>query len=150
MIKMRKLSLIRTLTLLSVVFLSVGCGTISPDPIKSTESSYDASTPSQYDPKSSGFLGFTENEKGETTGALLSDNAVKKYNALITDYAIQFKNEEKVSIDTNAGVRMFVDGYGNAVHWIDAEHLQYFLKLNRWRKEKREPDTIWMKLRDKI
>lgn len=123
---------------------------MTPKPIEDTQASYDSSTPSQYDSKTSGLLGFTEDTNGRTDGALITNNALKKYNDLILDYAIQFKNEEKVSIDTNDGVKDFIDVYGNEVHWIDAQHLSYFLKLNRWRKEMRDPDTIWAKVRSRI
>ena len=62
-------------TIMVMVIAVTGC-TIFPDTVDDDSASYDASTPSQYDNKSGGFLFFTEEEKGVE---LEEDDGIKKH-----------------------------------------------------------------------
>lgn len=107
-------------------------------------------TPSDYSPKSSGFLGFTRGISGSVDGALVTRLAVERYNDLVFKYRIQFKESRNVELHPEDGVTVAKDRNGNSVFRIDAQHLEYFLFLNHWQKSGKAADSIWMKLKDKV
>lgn len=133
-----------------ICLLNTSCSTITPSPIQDEMASYDSTVPKEYRQFSSGFLGFIENSEGEAESGILSDAALCRYNALISSYRIQFKETWKIDLDEDDGITPYTDKYGNKLHLIDVEHLQYFIKLNHWNKEDRPNDTAWMKLKDKV
>lgn len=127
-------------TIMVMVIAVTGC-TIFPDTVDDDSASYDASTPSQYDNKSGGFLFFTDDGNG-----VITDNARKRYNKLIDDYKNQFEEEKGVELEEDDGIKKHTDQYGNKVWEIDKQHLTYFALLNQWRKSKRKTDSIWSSL----
>ena len=129
----------------------MGCaGTVTPNVVMDKEASYDTSTPSQYPQNSNGFLKFVKTERGDVVGGLITDNAKRRFNMLVRDYHIQFKEAYKVELKENDGIRSFMDEYKNMVWIMDAESLEYFARLSQWSRDARDPDSIWMKLKDKI
>lgn len=139
-----------TLMLCVIVFLTDGCCTVTPNMVKASESSYDASTPKQYDPKNSGLLFATFDSTGRVDGAVITSNAKEFWNRLIADYRIQFKSEHKVDLVKDAGVVAWKDQYGNALWRIDAEHLSYFEMLGMWRQSRRDSDSAWQRAKELI
>lgn len=124
----------------------VSCSTVTPDILQDSGSSFDSTTPRQYDPLTSGFIPNDELE----AGGMLTSQAVNRYNALIGDYRIQLEDETEVQLKPGDGIRPYTDRYGNDLFQITPEHLSYFLKLNRWKKEKRPNDTLWQKVKGKV
>lgn len=118
-----------------------------PSMIKDNSASYDSSTPSQYNAHNSGLIGYVTNGKGETVGAIITSNAKDRYNNLILSYVWQVYDAEKVKIKQGDGVEPYKDIYNNDLHIIDSEHLAYFMKMNRWKKEGRPDDGIWMRVK---
>lgn len=127
-----------------------GCSTITPDSVKATSEGYDASTPSQYPNNSSGFLKFMDDGKGNTTGALITTNALRRYNNLIRDYRLQYRAEKKQEIRELDGVTPTRDEHGNDVYFMDDQRLQVFFLLSRWSKDQKPADSVWQKLKDKL
>jgi hypothetical protein len=127
-----------------------GCGTVSPPPLRDRQAAFDASTPPQYPAQSSGFLGWITNERGETTGGILTSGAVDRYNRLVKVYRLQLQEATGVLVGPGDGVQPFVDQYGNNVFRMDSQHLTYFVRLNRWAKEGRAEDSIWQKVRSAV
>jgi hypothetical protein len=113
--------------------------------VKDEIASYDASTPTQYDAQNSGFIGFMDDGRG-----LLTAFGVLRYNTLIKAYNIRFKSYKGVALVENAGITEFTDKLGNRLSVMDQQHLVYYAILNTWRKEGKEPDSIWDKTKDLI
>lgn len=140
---------------LVIVFLSIalttGCAsTVTPNVVKTTEASYDASTPASIPPKSSGFIKFTFDANGKTNGALITENKLAEYNQLIAVYRLQFKVSDKVDLDKDEGIDEAPNMDGKNTFKIDAQHLQYLFKLERWKRANRPEDTLWMKTKERI
>jgi hypothetical protein len=140
---------IGTWTLLAILFLE-GCGTVTPNPIEDNMPTYDSSTPRQYDQLNSGLLFYTTNDRGETDGAIITKNARDRYNNLISSYALQIYDEEKVTLLKDAGIWYYQDKYGNELYKIENQYLAFFMKMNRWKKQGRSDDTAWAKLKNKV
>lgn len=137
-----KIKMKNTLKILLALSLFTGCGTITPDPVKDKAASYDSSTPEGYAKQNSGFLGFTLGEDGQSEGALLTQHAVDRYNFLINDYKVQFKEQTGIDINRGDGLSPTLTTSNLPIYKIDLEHLQYFLKLSRWKKEGHPSDTL--------
>ena len=125
-------------------FLLISCATVTPNKIEDDKSSYDATTPKQYDKDNGGLISFIGDD------ALITKQARNRYNNLIQMYKIKFKKEKAIDLNEDSGVRLYKDNFGNELYLIDSEHLVYFGVLNSWLKEKVPADNIIDKAIDKI
>lgn len=126
-------------------FLFVSCATVTPDKVTDNTASFDSTTPQQYDPQNSGVIGFTADGKG-----ILTSNGVERYNSLIQDYKLQFREAKGVELAKNAGITEFLDKHGNLLFYIDHQHLVYFGILNGWRRDGKDIDNIWDKAKNLV
>ena len=117
---------------------------MTPNKIQDDKSSYDATTPKQYDKDNGGLISFI----GED--ALITHQARERYNNLIKMYRIKFKKEKAIDLVEDSGVKAYKDTFGNELFLIDSEHLVYFGVLNSWLKEKVSQDNLIDKTIDKI
>lgn len=124
--------------------LLIGCATITPNKIEDDKSSYDASTPKQYQKDNGGLISFVGDD------ALITSQARERYNNLINMYKIKFKKEKAIELKTDSGIKPYKDNFNNDLYLIDSEHLVYFGVLNSWLKEKVTQDNIIDKTIDKI
>ena len=131
-------------SILALNFLFIGCATVTPNKIQDDKSSYDATTPKQYDKDNGGLISFLGDD------ALITYQARTRYNNLIKMYRIKFKKEKAIDLIEDSGVRPYKDNFGNELFLIDSEHLVYFGVLNSWLKEKVAQDNIIDKTIDKI
>ena len=131
-------------SILVLNFLLVGCATVTPDKIQDNTTSYDASTPSNYNKDNGGLIAILDN------GAVITSSAKDRYNKLIEMYKIKFKKEKAIELVEDAGISSYKDRYGNDLFLIDNEHLVYFGVMNSWLKEKVPADNIIDKTIDKI
>ena len=125
------------------IFL-IGCATVTPNKIEDDKSSYDATTPKQYDKDNGGLISFIGDD------ALITRQARERYNNLIGMYKIKFKKEKAIELKTDSGIKPYKDSFGNELFLIDSEHLVYFGVMNSWLKEKVPQDNILDKTIDKI
>jgi hypothetical protein len=107
--------------------------------------SYDASTPNGYDIQNSGFIGFTDDGRG-----LVTAFGLLRYNTLIKAYKIRFKSHKGVDLKENDGITEYTDKLNNKLYIMDQQHLVYYAILNSWRKDGKEPDSIWDKAKDLV
>ena len=131
-------------SILALNFLFIGCATVTPDKIQDDKSSYDATTPKQYDKDNGGLISFIGDD------ALITRQARERYNNLIKMYRIKFKKEKAIDLVEDSGIKSYKDSFGNELFLIDSEHLVYFGVLNSWLKEKVAQDNILDKTIDKI
>ena len=131
-------------SILALNFLFIGCATVTPNKIQDDKSSYDATTPKQYDRDNGGLISFIGDD------ALITRQARERYNNLIKMYRIKFKKEKAIDLVEDSGVKAYKDTFGNELFLIDSEHLVYFGVLNSWLKEKVSQDNILDKTIDKI
>jgi len=131
-------------SILVLNFLFIGCATVTPNKIQDDKSSYDATTPKQYDKDNGGLISFIGDD------ALITRQARERYNNLIKMYRIKFKKEKAIDLVEDSGVKSYKDNFGNELFLIDSEHLVYFGVLNSWLKEKVPADNIIDKTIDKI
>ena len=124
--------------------LLVGCATVTPNKIEDDKSSYDASTPNQYQKDNGGLISFVGDD------ALITRQARERYNNLIKMYRIKFKKEKAIDLVEDSGIKPYKDNFGNELFLINSEHLVYFGVLNSWLKEKVPADNIIDKTIDKI
>lgn len=132
------------------VVILTSCSTVAPAPVRDRAPSFDESTPASYNPNSSGFLEFITNERKETVGALITQNNVDTYNALISDYRIQYRESTGKTVNAGDGIERRGLKDGKQVYQIDSRHLAIFFKFNRWKKEGRPSDGLWVRLRDRV
>ena len=125
-------------------FFLIGCATVTPNKIEDDKSSYDATTPKQYDKDNGGLISFIGDE------AVITNQARERYNNLIGMYRIKFKKEKAIDLKEDSGIKIYKDNFGNNLYLIDSEHLVYFGVLNSWLKEKVPQDNIIDKTIDKI
>ena len=125
------------------IFL-VGCVTVTPNKIQDDKSSYDASTPKQYQKDNGGLISFIGDD------ALITPQARERYNNLIGMYKIKFKKEKAIELKIDSGIKPYKDSFGNELYIINSEYLVYFGVLNSWLKEKVPADNIIDKTIDKI
>ena len=131
-------------SILALNFLLVGCVTVTPNKIQDDKSSYDATTPKQYDKDNGGLISFIGDD------ALITRQARERYNNLIKIYRIKFKKEKAIDLTEDAGITPYKDNFGNELFLISSEHLVYFGVMNSWLKEKVPQDNIIDKTIDKI
>lgn len=131
-------------SILALNFLFIGCSTVTPNKIQDDKSSYDATTPKQYDKDNGGLISFVGDD------ALITRQARERYNNLIKMYRIKFKKEKAIDLNEDSGVKPYKDNFANELYLIDSEHLVYFGVLNSWLKEKVSQDNILDKAIDKI
>ena len=131
-------------SILALNFLLVGCATVTPNKIQDDKSSYDATTPKQYDKDNGGLISFVGDD------ALITRQARERYNNLIKMYRIKFKKEKAIDLNEDYGITPYKDNFGNELFLIDSEHLVYFGVMNSWLKEKVPQDNILDKTIDKI
>ena len=124
--------------------LFIGCATVTPNKIQDDKSSYDATTPKQYQKDNGGLISFVGDD------ALITSQARERYNNLIDMYKIKFKKEKAIELKTDSGIKPYKDNFNNDLYLIDSEHLVYFGVLNSWLKEKVAQDNILDKTIDKI
>ena len=134
----------------AIAFIATACGTVTPERARDIEPSYDETTPKQYPPASSGYIETVRNDKGEVVGALITEGARKRYNTLISWYAIQYRNETGKPVEIDAGIRPHKDRFGNDVYFIDAEHLEAFVLMNLKSKADDPHDSIMEKIKESI
>ena len=123
--------------------LLIGCATVTPNKIQDDKSSYDATTPKQYDKDNGGLISFIGDD------ALITNQARDRYNNLIEMYKIKFKKEKAIELKQDSGIKPYKDNFNNNLYLIDSEHLVYFGVLNSWLKEKVSQDNIIDKVLDK-
>jgi len=131
-------------SILVLNFFLVGCATVTPNKIQDDKSSYDATTPKQYDKDNGGLISFVGDD------ALITRQARERYNNLIKMYRIKFKKEKAIDLVEDSGVKPYKDNFGNELFLISSEHLVYFGVMNSWLKEKVPQDNILDKTIDKI
>jgi len=131
-------------SILVLNFILVGCATVTPNKIQDDKSSYDATTPKQYDKDNGGLISFVGDD------ALITRQARERYNNLIKMYRIKFKKEKAIDLTEDAGITSYKDNFGNELFLISSEHLVYFGVMNSWLKEKVPQDNILDKTIDKI
>ena len=131
-------------SILVLNFLFVGCATVTPNKIQDDKSSYDATTPKQYDKDNGGLISFVGDD------ALITRQARERYNNLIKMYRIKFKKEKAIDLTEDAGITSYKDNFGNELFLISSEYLVYFGVMNSWLKEKVPADNIIDKTIDKI
>jgi len=124
--------------------LLIGCATVTPNKIEDDKSSYDATTPKQYDKDNGGLISFI----GDS--ALITSQARDRYNNLIGMYKVKFKKEKAIELKIDSGIKSYKDSFNNDLYLIDSEHLVYFGVLNSWLKEKVPQDNIIDKVIDKV
>ena len=134
----------KLVSILALNFLFIGCATVTPNKIQDDKSSYDATTPKQYDKDNGGLISFVGDD------ALITRQARERYNNLIKMYRIKFKKEKAIDLVEDSGIKPYKDTFGNELFLIDSEHLVYFGVLNSWLKEKVAQDNILDKTIDKI
>lgn len=122
----------------------VSCATVTPNKIEDDKSSYDASTPKQYQKDNGGLISFIGDD------ALITPQARERYNNLIEMYKIKFKKEKAIELKIDSGIKPYKDNFNNNLYLIDSEHLVYFGVLNSWLKEKVPQDNIVDKVIDKV
>jgi hypothetical protein len=125
--------------------LLTSCATITPDKVSDNTESFDSTTPVNYDNLNSGIIGFTEDSSG-----ILTPFGVERYNNLIEQYKIRFKEYKGVDLKKNDGISNYVDKHGNVLFKIDAQHFVYFGVLNSWRKDGVESDSLWDKAKNLV
>jgi hypothetical protein len=131
-------------SVLALNFLLIGCATVTPNKIEDDKSSYDATTPKQYQKDNGGLISFVGDN------ALITPQARERYNNLIKMYRIKFRKEKAIEINEDSGIKPYKDNFGNKLFLIDSEHLVYFGVMNSWLKEKTPQDNILDKTIDKI
>lgn len=131
-------------SILVLNFFLVGCATVTPNKIQDDKSSYDATTPKQYDKDNGGLISFVGDN------ALITRQARERYNNLIKMYRIKFKKEKAIDLTEDAGITPYKDNFGNELFLISSEHLVYFGVMNSWLKEKIAQDNIIDKALDKV
>jgi len=131
-------------SILVLNFFLVGCATVTPNKIQDDKSSYDATTPKQYDKDNGGLISFVGDD------ALITRQARERYNNLIKMYRIKFKKEKAIDLVEDSGIKPYKDNFGNQLFPISSEHLVYFGVMNSWLKEKVPVDNILDKTIDKI
>ncbi len=131
-------------SVLALNFLLVGCATVTPNKIEDDKSSYDATTPKQYQKDNGGLISFI----GDS--ALITSQARERYNNLISMYKVKFKKEKAIELKIDSGIKSYKDSFGNKLFLIDSEHLVYFGVMNSWLKEKVPQDNIIDKVIDKV
>ena len=114
----------------------IGCATVTPNKIEDDKSSYDATTPKQYEKDNGGLISFIGDD------AVITSQARERYNNLISMYRIKFKKEKAIELKTDSGIKPYKDNFGNELYLIDSEHLVYFGVLNSWLKEKTPADIL--------
>lgn len=133
----------------AIFFLSslllCACTTVTPNKVTDEIASYDASTPMGYDIQNSGFIGFTDDGRG-----LVTAFGLLRYNTLIKAYKIRFKSHKGVDLKENDGITEYTDKLNNKLYIMDQQHLVYYAILNSWRKDGKEPDSIWDKAKDLV
>jgi hypothetical protein len=131
-------------SILVLNFFLVGCATVTPNKIQDDKSSYDVTTPKQYDKDNGGLISFVGDD------ALITRQARERYNNLIKMYRIKFKKEKAIDLTEDAGITPYKDNFGNELFLISSEHLVYFGVMNSWLKEKVSQDNIIDKALDKV
>jgi len=131
-------------SILVLNLLLIGCATVTPNKIQDDKSSYDATTPKQYQKDNGGLISFVGDD------ALITPQARERYNNLIGVYKIKFKKEKAIELKIDSGVKPYKDNFNNELYIIDSEHLVYFGVLNSWLKEKVPQDNIVDKVIDKV
>jgi hypothetical protein len=117
---------------------------VTPNKIQDDKSSYDATTPKQYDKDNGGLISFVGDD------ALITRQARERYNNLIKMYRIKFKKEKAIDLVEDSGITPYKDNFGNQLFLISSEHLVYFGVMNSWLKEKVSQDNIIDKALDKV
>jgi hypothetical protein len=117
---------------------------VTPNKIQDDKSSYDATTPKQYDKDNGGLISFFGDD------ALITRQARERYNNLIKMYRIKFKKEKAIDLVEDSGVKPYKDNFANELYLIDSEHLVYFGVMNTWLKEKVPQDSVIDKTIDRI
>ena len=131
-------------SVLALNILLIGCATVTPNKIEDDKSSYDATTPKQYQKDNGGLISFIGDD------ALITTQARERYNNLIEMYKIKFKKEKAIELKIDSGIKTYKDSFGNELFLINSEHLVYFGVLNSWLKEKVPQDNIIDKVIDKV
>jgi hypothetical protein len=116
--------------------------------------SIDASIPPQYDQSKGWLIQTVKNAKGVVIGGVITKNARDRYNVLIEDYCLQFREAYKVKLVPDAGIQEYEDKYKNTgkyqLYLIDAMHLEFMGRLSQWDKDNLAPDSAWQKIKAAI
>ena len=94
-------------SILVLNFILIGCATVTPNKIQDDKSSYDATTPKQYDKDNGGLISFVGDD------ALITRQARERYNNLIKMYRIKFKKEKAIDLTEDSGIKPYKDNFGN-------------------------------------
>jgi hypothetical protein len=78
---------------------------VTPNKIQDDKSSYDATTPKQYDKDNGGLISFVGDD------ALITRQARERYNNLIKMYRIKFKKEKAIDLSEDSGITLYKDNF---------------------------------------
>ena len=136
--------LIAVLIAIGAIVSLAGCSGLTVKPGSYTPpASIDSTTPKQFNQDSSGFVDYHDSKsylskdgKTEENGkpisgivfGVLTSNGVDAYNRSMVKYASLLQFYWNIApVPKDAGVTPFTDEYGNSLHAIDAQHLEYML-----------------------
>lgn len=138
-------------SLLLIGLVLTSC-TVTPDKVKPHSVGFDSTTPVGTNPQNGGLLDWIVNADGSTWGAIITSDGRDRYNTTIDMYRIQYKAEHGVDItrDTNGTTLTTWKDGKTPVYKIDAAHYKHLLMLNSWLNDKKDPDSVWMKIKDKL
>lgn len=143
----------KPLPIILLLLLCEGCATtstVTPNLPQSSEASYDATTPPQYDAKNSGILFQTKDSRDEFDGVVLTEGGRDFYYVLIRSYAVQYKAEHGLDLAKESGVKAWRDLHENNLWWLDNQRFAAYLTMSGWLKARRDPDSIWLKTKNLI
>lgn len=149
-----------------VSLLLVGCATIVAPKVKDNAKAPDRTTPSKgYSTiYNDGLLGYILEGKtvyadelkpgqklnGEILKVIITSGKRDEYNRLIEQYKLQLKERENLIVEKDNGIQPFQDKYGNNVYTLDAVGVVIFSIFKSWERNQVEPDSIWLKAKDKL
>lgn len=133
-----------------LIFILSACGTITPNHVDDLKPMLDESVPKQYDAKKGWLIYTMKDATGKLMGGIITPNARLRYNSLIRDYRLQYKEAHHEPLAEDQGVSSWVDKYGNQLYMIQGHSLEIFGLLSQMEKDQVAPDSAWSKFKDAI
>jgi hypothetical protein len=127
----------------TIMFLSA-CSTVTPNHVEDKVLSADTSTPEGYVVENNGWLGWYDAKHG-----IITLNKRDFYNALITDYRLQYRETYKVELKPDAGLEP-IEINGTRCFLIDVEHIKALARLKQWQVDQKPVDSVWLKILNKV
>lgn len=149
-------SILRSLLVLTIAFATIslhnGCSTatVTPDHVHSETHVADDSVPDGVSVHDGWLVRSIYDDQGRRVEAIITRNALVRYNELIRAYRLQFQEEYKVPIAEHDGItqNVLTTIPPQEEIRIDAQHLAYFIRMSRWSKDGKSPDSVWLKLKN--